>query len=307
MVVIDAEKHHLDYKRSAKENGIPALRAVYQSEHKDNRKPGASTLISRKKQTIKRSELKGQPFPQNAPIDKATGRKLQVETGRTKRNRDGVVTLVEKEYRKIDLTDDTHTLSSGTVVEKHYANYSNKQKALANRARLEAIRTPPIQWSTSAKNVYKNEVASLNSKLTIAKKNRTLERHAQVIANAAIKARVDANPHLDGDSLKKIKYQEQARARTRVKLDQRKIVFTPKEWEAIQQGAISNHMLNQLLAKADMDQVREFATPRPKLLMTSAKTQQAKALADLGYTRAEIASKLGVSLTTLDRSLSGEE
>jgi hypothetical protein len=275
----------------------------YQSGHRDNRKPGASTLISRKKGTEKRPELKGQPYPLQSPIDKTTGQRLKIETGRTKRNRDGSITLVEKEYRKIDLTDNVHTMSSGTTIEKHYADYSNKQKALANRARLEAYKTPPIVWSTSAKNVYKSEVATLNSKLTIAKKNRTLERHAQVIANAAIKARTDANPNLDGDSLKKIKYQEQARARTRVKLDQTKIIFTDREWQAIQAGAISNHMLTQLLAKADLVQVRELATPRPKLLMTSAKTTQAKTLLAKGYTRGEVASKLGVSLTTLDRSL----
>jgi hypothetical protein len=307
MVVIDAEKHHLDYRRSAKENGIRGLQSVYQSEHKDNTRPGASTLISRKKQEVTRPELKGLPkFPQGAPVDRATGQKQLVETGRTRRNRDGSVSLVEGKYRKIDLTDDVHTLSSGTRVEEHYANYSNRQKALANRARVEAFKTPPTVWSSSAKNVYKSEVASLNAKLTLAKKNRTLERHAQVIANAAIQARKDANPNLDGDSLRKIKYQEQARARTRVKLDQTKIKFTEREWEAIQAGAISNHALNQLLAKADMDIVREFATPRPKLLMSPAKTRQAESLAAAGYTRAEIANRLGVSLTTLGRSIDGE-
>ena len=52
MVVIDAEKHHLDYKRSEIENDIASLRRTYQ-EHVDSkgrtRYGGASTLISRSK------------------------------------------------------------------------------------------------------------------------------------------------------------------------------------------------------------------------------------------------------------------
>lgn len=308
MVVIDSEKHHLDFRRSAIDNGIPALRAKYQSEHRDSKKPGASTLISRKKGTIEIPELKGQPsFPQGSPVDRATGKKLQVPTGRTQRDRDGQVRLVTREYKKLELTDDAHTLSSGTRPEALYADYSNKQKALANKARAEAFKTPPVQWSTSAKNVYKAEVASLDAKLTLAKKNRTLERHAQVIANAAVKAKRDANPHLDGDTLKKIKFQALADARTRTKADQTKIDITPKEWDAIQAGAISNNKLNQLLAKADMEKVREYATPRAKVSITSSKAAQARNLLALNYTRAEVAARLGVSVTTLDRALSEDE
>jgi len=308
MVVVDAEKHHLDFRRSAIDNGIPKLRATYQSEHKDNKRPGASTLISRQGSTVRIPELKGQPnFPQGAPIDRATGKKLQIPTGRTKRDRAGQVSVTTREYKKLDLTDDAHTLSSGTRPESLYADYSNKQKALANRARVEAFKTPPVQWSHSAKNVHKAEVASLDAKLALAKKNRTLERHAQVIANAQIKAKRDANPNLDGDSLKKIKFQALADARTRTKADQTKIEITPKEWDAIQAGAISNNKLTQLLAKADMEKVRELATPRPKVLMSTSKTAQAKQLASLGYTRAEIASRLGVSIKTLDRAINEEE
>ena len=306
MVVIDAEKHHLNYKLSAQVNGIPALSNEYQSGHRDSNRPGASTLLSRKKSEVKIPELKGQPnFPQGAPVDRATGKKLQIPTGRTQRYKDGSVHLVKKDYKKLDLTDDAHTLSSGTKMEELYANYSNRQKALANKARVEAFKTPPSKWVDSSKKAYAKEVASLDSKLALAKKNRVLERHAQVIANAAIKARVDANPGLDGDSLKKIKYQELDRARTRVKLDQTKIRIEPNEWDAIQAGAISNSKLTQILAKADMDQVREYATPSTKLLMNTAKTQEARNKLALGYTRAEVASQLGVSISTLDRSLSG--
>lgn len=304
MVVIDAEKHYLDYRRSKQDNNIRALEKEYQTNFRDNNRAGASTLISLKKGQVWKPELRGQPFPTQSPINKATGEVLQIETGKTKRNADGSVSIVEKKYKNIDLTNDVNTMSSGTAIEKHYADYANKQKALANKARLEAFKTPPIQWSQSAKRVYKDEVDSLNSKLTIAKKNRTLERHARVIAGAAIRARLDANPNLDRDTVKKIKYQELARARTRVKLDQTKIRFTDKEWQAIQQGAISNHKLKELLAKADMEQVNELATPVTKTVMTTTMTARARKLTDSGMTRGEIADILGVSLTTLDRSLS---
>lgn len=307
MVVIDGEKHNLNYRESAKKEGIKNLRRVYQSEHKDNRKPGASTLISRKKGEVTLPELKGLPnFPQGAPVDRDTGRKLQVPTGRTRRNREGVSIPVTKKYNRLALTEDAHTLSSGTIMEHLYAEYSNKQKDIANRARKEALNTPPSEWRDSAKKAYPRQIASLDSKLALAKENRVRERHAQVIAQAAIKAKVDANPNLDGDSLKKIKYQEQTNARIRVKVDQKKIEITPDEWDAIQAGAISNSKLNQLLAKADMDKVRELATPRTKLLMSPTNISRAQQMLARGATRAEVASQLGVSLSTLDRGLKGE-
>ena len=48
MVVIDAEKHKLDYKASEIDNGIKALHEKYQGRYEDGRwKKGAATLISR--------------------------------------------------------------------------------------------------------------------------------------------------------------------------------------------------------------------------------------------------------------------
>ena len=49
MVVIDAEKHKLDYKRSYRENGIRALQEKYQSHADGSPGFGAATLISRAK------------------------------------------------------------------------------------------------------------------------------------------------------------------------------------------------------------------------------------------------------------------
>jgi hypothetical protein len=55
MVVIDSEKHNLDYKQSARDHGISALRLKYQTHiNPETGKPtvGASTLISRSKRKV---------------------------------------------------------------------------------------------------------------------------------------------------------------------------------------------------------------------------------------------------------------
>ena len=51
MVVIDAVKHHLDYKQSYIDNNIDELKAIYQAKP-TGRNGGASTLISRASSTV---------------------------------------------------------------------------------------------------------------------------------------------------------------------------------------------------------------------------------------------------------------
>ncbi len=92
--------------------------------------------------------------------------------------------------------------------------------------------------------------------------------------------------------------------RTRTGAGKQRIEITQLEWDAIQAGAISNHKLTQILANADLESVRALATPRRDLLMTSAKTRRAQSMLASGYTRAEVADALGVSLTTLDTGTS---
>ena len=85
MVVIDAEKHKLNYVQSAKDNDIKLLKKRYQGyvddEGKD--KGGASTLISRRKQTIEVPERKGSgviDYDKDTGI--GTGKVIYKETGR---------------------------------------------------------------------------------------------------------------------------------------------------------------------------------------------------------------------------------
>ena len=111
---------------------------------------------------------------------------------------------------------------------------------------------------------------------------------------------------MDSDDLKKIKRQALNEARIRTGAKRQDITITDKEWEAIQAGAISNHKLEQILLKADLDQVRQLATPRETTVMTSARLAQAKAMAANGLTPAAIAERLGISVSTLKSALDRE-
>lgn len=296
MVVIDAEKHNLNYKESAVANGIPALKAKYQGSGRS----GASTLFSKAQAEIRVPERKERSAARGGPIDKETGKRVFEETGALN-YRTGKPKLIKS--KRLAETDDAHTLSSGRPIERLYADHSNRLKSMANAARVELVNTPPLKYSPSAKKVYHAEVKSLDAKLALAIRNRPLERQAQVIANTVIKAKRDSNPDMDEPTLKKIKYQALQEARNRTGAQPQRIRLTQEEWNAIQAGAISDSKLSAILDNADMDVVRSLATPKPTLLMTSAKTRRAEAMAASGYTRAEIASALGVSLTTLDTAI----
>jgi predicted DNA-binding protein (UPF0251 family) len=304
MVVIDAEKHHLDYKRSAQVNAIAALKEEYQG----GKSAGAKTLIARKKKELRIPHRVERPQPLGGSINPVTGRKEFVPSGRTRKTSTGRVPLMiwVKELAEIQ---DAHQLSSGTPMENLYADHSNRLKALANQARLAELNTPTLKYSSSAKKVYAKEVASLDAKLNIANQNRPLERQSLVIANANTRARKQANPDLDKDSIKKIEFQELERARARMGANKklRRVEITPKEWDAIQAGAISNNKLEQILSNTDIEAIRKYATPRKTVLMTSRNVARAKSLLASGKTRAEVAAILGVSVTTLDVGVSGEE
>lgn len=295
MVVIDAEKHNLNYRQSAIDNGIAQLKSKYQG----GARAGASTLISRAKSTTRVEDRKARPAAEGGFIDRATGQKRYVPTGTTYVNAKGKTVPRTIEVRKLAEANNAHTLSSGTPIEKVYADHSNKLKALANQARKVSVNTAPTRYSASAKNAYAHEVDTLRAKLNIALRNRPLERQAQLLANATVRAKQDANPDMDKAELKKIQGLALAQARARTGAGKKRIEITPQEWAAIQAGAISNNTLTQILANADLDRVKELATPREKIVMTDAKTSRAKAMLALGYTQSEIADQLGVSLSTL--------
>jgi DNA-binding CsgD family transcriptional regulator len=298
MVVIDAEKHNLNYKQSALDNGIRQLKAKYQAGTKNG---GASTLISRASSEVRVNERK-----QGYRIDPDTGNKIYTETGNSYVNKEGKLVVLKTRTTKLAETSDAATLSSGTTIEQVYVDHSNSLKALANEARKNLVATKSIPYSPSAKVAYAREVTSLNAKLNVALRNRPLERQAQIIGNGAVAAKRRANPGMDNAELKKLKAQELMRARARVNPNGKpKIELTDSEWAAIQAGAISNNKLSQILNNADLDQVKQLATPKTKILMTPTKTAKAAALLKSGYTQAEVADALGVSLSTLKTSIGG--
>lgn len=304
MVVIDAVKHELNVKKSAMDNNISALKEEYQG----GAKRGASTLISRKKSTESLPEMKPRPQSQGGPVDPVTGARVFVPTGKTRVGKDGVRGLKQRRYNKLDLATNAHTLSSGTIIEGVYAEHSNKLKALANEARLVALHTPRLKRNPSATKVYASEVASLEAKLQLVINNRPLERQAQVIAGAEVAARRASNPNLDKGQIKKIKFKAMEKARIRTGARRRDIKITDAEWNAIQAGAISDNKLGQILNKADLDQVKQHATPRKNSKVTPAMNFRARQLIASGnYTMAEIAEQLGVSTTTLRKALKPQE
>jgi hypothetical protein len=303
MAVIDAEKHPIDWKYSYQANGIKALAEKYQVPYRESGYAGASTLISRARSEQRLPQRKPRPMSEGGPIDKKTGERVFVPTGRKRRKRDGTEELITEKHDALAVTKDARDLSSGTNIEAIYASHSNRLKTLANQARLESLKTPRVKQNPSAKRTYADQVKSLNSKLEIALANAPRERQAQIVGNTIYKARLQANPELESSTKKKLKYQvlEEARIRTGAKKTQ--VVFTDDEWDAIQAGAISTSVLERLLNHADPDRVKALATPRTQRLMTSSKTTKALNLLAQGYTRAEVANKLGVSVSTLDLSL----
>lgn len=299
MVVIDAEKHGLNWKQSAIDNGIAQLKQKYQKKT-----GGASTLISQAKGRLDIVKRSPRAASKGGPIDPLTGKKVFEITAREWADDKGNLKRETMRTTKLAEADDAHTLSSGTVIESVYANHSNSLKALANLARRESVHIQSVPYSKTAKQTYSKEVASLNEKLITALKNAPLERQAQIIANARVKQVIDANPDMEKSEIKKIKGMALATARNRMEAGKKRIIITDDEWKAIQAGAITPNKLKNILDNADLDRVKALATPKDRVMMTPIKISRARQMLANGYTRAEIAAQLGVSVSTLSSNLS---
>ena len=310
MVVIDAPKHKLDYKRAQKELGIADLKARYQQADANGKK-GAGTIVSRAKNQTYIPEMREvtstkQMTPSQLKKWKA-GEKVYVPTGKTKWNGD----LVTVKSNRMKDTKDPYTLTSGgskknpgTVIEKYYADYASHMKSLANEARKEYRNTPKSEWIRSAKNVYGKEIDSLNAKLTIAQMNKPKERRAQALANSTVRLELDAHPEYDNDDVKKAKSRALEYARAATGSKKIPIDITDKEWEAIQAGAISDTKVKDILDNTDIDAIRKRAMPKTATGISTAKKQRAEAMLSNGYSWEEISNSLGYSVSTLKKALS---
>lgn len=303
MVVIDSEKHALDYKRSFEANGIASLYKKYQGRTQG----GGATIVSRRKREIELPELRKRRADEGGFVDPATGKRMYVPTGNTYYDRKtGTRKVFKQKYNLLDMVDDANDprLSSGTLMEKMYGDHSNTMKSLANQARKSSLSTGKIAYSKAAAEAYSSQVKRLNNALAVALQNAPLERQAQVIGNAIYKQQLASNPDMTGAEKKKIKSQALTEARMRTGAGKERIVISPDEWAAIQAGALTPSRLDTILTHAEMDTVKQLATPRTPILMTSAKQRQAQTLLASGATQAEVAARLGVSLTTLKTALS---
>lgn len=301
MVVIDAEKHKLNYKQSEIDNGIASLKKKYQGHYDEDGKyhEGAATLISRAKSETSVLKRKGSPI-----IDPKTGEQTYKEvyeeyvdkkTGKTKVRTQASTKMAE--------TRDARTLSSGHPVEEAYASYANQMKSLANKARKEMVSTGKIAYSASAKATYQTEVDTLSAKLNVALRNAPKERQAQVIANANVAAKKKDNPDMTNAEIKKAGQQALTSARVSVGAKREPIKLTDKEWEAIQAGAISENKLKQIINNVNIDELRQRATPRTTTSLSSAKISKISSMSASGYSIAEIAQALGVSTSTVSKYL----
>lgn len=319
MVVIDAPKHKLDWKASELENGIADLRKKYQGyvdSETGKERAGAATLITRAKNPKTILKRKGEAW-----INKETGEleweRINPKTGeyetKTVReeyvDKNGKVQLRTIDVPRMDLVRDAHELSSGTRKEEAYANYANKMKSLANAARKEMVNTPRLEYSSSAAKIYSKEVAHLKSQLNVAEKNAPKERYAQLQANAVVKQKAAEYKEATGEKMsskdkKKIGAQTLNSSRLSIGAQRYNITISPKEWEAIQAGAISDDQLLRILNRTDIDVVRQYATPKATTTMSTAKINRMLSMHEAGKTTSEIAEALNVSPSTVNKYIS---
>lgn len=317
MVVIDAEKHKLDYKKSETDNNISALKKKYQTSVDDDgtiHVGGASTLISKAKSQVSVPKRQGSP-----KIDKETGEliwkdadDLYYTVTKTNKKTGETTTVTKKRSQpstKMAEAKDAYDLVSdfNNPKEMAYAEYANKLKSLANQARKEMVSTGKITYSASAKATYQKEVDSLDAKLNVALKNAPRERKAQLIASATVKAKKDANPDMTSKEIKKESQRALTAARRKVGAQRTPISITDREWEAIQAGAISENQLTKILNNTNIDDIRQRATPRTTTSLSSAKVNKIKSMQVSGYSTSEIAQALNVSTSTVSKYMKGKE
>ena len=336
MVVIDAEKHKLDYKRSEKENNIAELKEKYQRTIQPDgsvKIGGASTLLSRSKSEYSVLKRQGTPkintkYKKNGELnpdydpDRPEGALIYktasdvAYTKYKKNKRTGEITT-STEYRtqkstRMAETDDAFSLLSDArhPMEVIYAKFANSMKSLANDARKEYVSTGDLKYSAEANKKYAKEVSSLNMKLNNALLNAPREREALRRANIEVKNKESLDPKMKKADKKKIRQQAVSKARADVgsiKRRDRNIIISDKEWEAIQAGAISNEKLKKILNNSDPDSLRQRATPKASNTISTAKINRIKAMANSNYTAGEIAEKLNISTSSVYDILKGEK
>lgn len=331
MVVIDAQKHDLDWRQSEIDYGIKALYERYQGK----KTGGASTILSRAKNEVYMDQVKRSYKPnENGEWEYEFTGKTYTKAKRDSNKKivtdaDGNPIYETKKYQskmaRMDLVKDARELMStpqgskveheGTPVEWAYAEYANKMKAMANAARKEAYSISPTPVNKAAKETYSNEVAELNAKLNVAKKNAPKERIAQTKASAEINKKMQEykeknGTSMDADDEKKLRRTTIAKYRAQVGSGKKDVLIniTDREWEAIQNHAISYSKMNEILNNTDMDSVKQRALPKNNYGgIPSSKISLIQTYLAQGRPVNEIAERLNISPTTVRKYRKGEE
>lgn len=352
MVVIDAEKHNLNWKQSEKDNNIKYLKQKYQSGG------GASTILSQAtapERVGKRKEIVSynmmtpaeqkaydrgekvyrsandyyiQPKISYAKMTDAqkdaffkVKKKYNEEIKEYQRikNKDPNAKIdrpsfpkevmgvkIEEKERQLEVKrmsthKDARELISehNTVMENIYANYANNMKQMALDARKEARSTGNMHRDPVAAKTYEKEVASIKRNVRISQQNAPKERLAQAIADKKMQVYIKENPDLTKEQIKKKRNKVLAEARLQTGTNRERVVLSPKEVEAVQNGAISNSLMLDIFNNGDQDALKKAFTPSTKRGMTSAQKSRAKRLLKAGYTQADVAEALGVSVSTI--------
>ena len=333
MVIIDAEKHRLNYKKSEKDNNIAELKEKYQGRYNEKTgrmNYGAATIISRAKSEtpVLKRQGSGKIDPDTGKMiyklsdklyyqevtktvkDEKTGELKEITYKKTVYPNNPATYDPNKEIKqrtqkstKMAETDDAFTLVSEVrqPIELLYADYANKLKALANTARKEKLYSGNIEYNPEAKKKYANEVNSLTASLNIALKNAPKERQASALANARLKQIISEDPELKSDKAeyKKRANKEMLKAREEVGAKRVPVTISDKEWEAIQAGAIHETTLQKILQYADSDKLKERATPKKSRTLSDIQINRLKHLQISGYSNSEIAEILGCSTSTI--------
>ena len=339
MVIIDAEKHDLDYKQSEIDNDIALLKEKWQKQE-DGKTGGAATLLTRAKsqeQVVKRQGSysidpetgeKKWKIADDAYFEETKPVKLYDENGKVVRDEDGKIKyqtytntkgeevpvrvktgemgVRHQSSTKMAETSDARTLSTGTPVEELYAEYANNLKSLANSARLEYTKTPNLEYNSEAAKLYSDEVSSLNSKLEVFNRNKPRENQATIQSNKEISKLIEDNPELAEKSNAKLlsKYSQQIINKNREKYgassSYKAITIDPDEWTAIQSGAIHETKLRQILKGADMDIVKQYSMPKTNKGLSNSQIALIKSRLANGYTASEIASAMGISVSSVE-------
>lgn len=249
--------------------------------------------------------------------DETTGKRVRVYLNDDDYTATKTVAKTTK-TKKMAAAEDAYELTSGGsrdnygyAMEKVYAEYANSCKALGNTARKSWLTTKEEKADPAAQKKYKAEVESLNAKLRIAEGNAPRERQAQMMGGRNMERIMREHPELKDDNDKIGKYRaheiQKARDALGVKRANTLVQITDREWEAIQNKAISHTKLGRILQNTDPDKLRDRATPKNSRAISASQKSLAKQMANSGFTNEQIAKRLGISTSSVYTIISGKE